>query len=50
MLNENIESMYCIKCNEQYVISDYFEGCPICLKQGHPTSISFKYSNLNDKD
>ena len=50
MTNKNIHSMYCIRCNEQYRIADYFEGCPICLEQGYPASISFEYRNLDDKN
>lgn len=50
MTNRNIECMYCIKCNKQYIISDYFEGCPVCFEQGFPSSISFKYSHLFDRN
>ncbi|MTK10555.1 MAG: pyridoxal-phosphate dependent enzyme [Clostridiaceae bacterium] len=42
-MNEKIESMYCIKCGEKYLVGDYFLGCPKCLGKGENAATSFQY-------
>ena len=46
IINEKIESMYCIKCGEKYPVGDYFLGCPKCLDKGENAAISFRYKTL----
>jgi threonine synthase len=48
-LNENIKYMECIKCSTAFTVNDYFKGCPNCLKQGEPSSISFSYKSVHIK-
>ncbi|NIK13417.1 threonine synthase [Alkalibacillus almallahensis] len=42
-LNHHILSMYCIRCEREFEVDDYFEGCPNCLIEGKPASLSFRY-------
>ncbi len=42
-MNEEIESMYCIKCGEKYPVGDYFSGCSKCLEKGENAALSFRY-------
>lgn len=45
-INRNIKNIQCIKCDQIYLIDDFFTGCPKCLSKGEPSSISFNYQNL----
>lgn len=42
-MNHHIKSMYCIRCGRELPVGDYPLGCPDCLGEGHPSSLSFKY-------
>lgn len=50
IMNEEIESMYCIKCDEKYPVGDYFSGCPKCLEKGENAALSFRYKIVICKD
>lgn len=45
-INTNIECVECIKCNHRYSLKDFFTGCPRCLDEGEPSSVSFNYKDF----
>ncbi|TCG04155.1 pyridoxal-5'-phosphate-dependent protein subunit beta [Paraburkholderia steynii] len=44
IVNPNIRSMQCIRCNASHPVHDYFEGCPCCLARGDPASVAPRYT------
>jgi len=42
-MNPEVRAMVCIRCKSTYEVADYFEGCPKCLIEGYPSSLTFKY-------
>lgn len=50
IMNEEIKSMYCIKCNEKYPVGDYISGCPKCLDKGEYAAVSFRYKTVTCMD
>ena len=43
VLNPNITSLHCIRCDARYPVADYLEGCPACLACSMPASLAFDY-------
>jgi threonine synthase len=44
IMNSRVASMYCLKCNSDLAIGDYFFGCPHCLAKGENASVSLRYA------
>jgi len=42
-LNAALSAFSCIRCQSQWPIADYFEGCPRCLRAGKPSSLRAEY-------
>ncbi|WP_026701997.1 threonine synthase [Salibacterium aidingense] len=40
---KEIKNMYCLRCGMEYAAGDFFKGCPRCLAEGKPASVSFQY-------
>lgn len=36
----------CVQCQADFIIEDYFEGCPACLARGEPSSVKSKFREL----
>ncbi len=45
-LNPRLSGYSCIRCQADFTIEDYFEGCPDCLSQGEPSSVKSKFREL----
>ncbi|WP_095205173.1 threonine synthase [Mesorhizobium carmichaelinearum] len=43
-VNSKLNRMQCIGCRALYPLDDYFEGCPVCLEAGAPTSVVPHYT------
>lgn len=44
-LNPLLSGFACIRCAARLPIGDYFEGCPTCLAQGHPSTVRPEFRN-----
>ncbi len=42
-LNPALRGFRCLRCETDYPIDDYFEGCPACLARGHASSVVATY-------
>ncbi len=43
--NSGILGLFCFRCKEEYPIDDFFEGCPKCLSENYPSSLTLLYEN-----
>lgn len=46
VLNPMLSGYSCIRCKADFIIADYFEGCPDCLAHGEPSSVKAKLREL----
>lgn len=45
-LHDNVKQMVCIKCETIYEIQDFHRGCPNCLTEDEPASVTFNYHSF----
>ncbi|MBO8172987.1 MAG: pyridoxal-phosphate dependent enzyme [Bacillaceae bacterium] len=48
-LNKNMIGFQCIRCHSIFEVKDYFKGCPLCLEEGYPASLTalYDYQKVN---
>ncbi|CDZ64565.1 threonine synthase [Neorhizobium galegae] len=44
--NPRVGGMQCIRCDRMYHFDDFFEGCPVCLREGWPASLKVRYTEF----
>lgn len=45
-LNPLLSGFSCLRCETELPISDYFEGCPVCLSRGEPSTVRSLFREL----
>lgn len=45
-VNPAITGLRCLRCAGDFPFGDYFEGCPVCLRAGFPSSVAFHYGYM----
>jgi threonine synthase len=45
-LNPMLTGFSCIRCRTQLPVGDYVEGCPACLAQGEPSTVTSSFRQL----
>jgi threonine synthase len=43
VLNPALSGFSCIRCGAELTIGDYFEGCPLCLGRGEPSTVISRF-------
>lgn len=47
-MNPHLAGLSCLRCGHRLPPGDYPEGCPVCLAQGHPSSLRCEYAHHDD--